>query len=267
MGIPPAAGAKLIPIFFITVACGIVSGFHSTQTAIISRSMNSEKEGRVTFYNMMIAEGFIAMVWAAAAMAVMNKGVAGSSTAATDMVGIVSLDMLGPIGGILAILGVIVLPITSGDTALRSLRLMISDYVKLDQKPQGNRLKISLPIFVVVAAILVWAKFSPDGFTALWRYFAWSNQTLAVFAFALISIYLIARGYKLAFLMSLLPGVWYAFITLTYIINAKIGFNVPMNVAYVAGAALSVGYGILVYWYGAKHKKDKASLEEAPIYE
>ena len=266
MGIHPVKGTNLIPIFFITVACGIVSGFHSTQTAIISRSMNHEKEGRTTFYNMMIAEGFIAMVWAAAAMAVMNKGVADSSTAATAMVGIVSRDMLGAIGGILAILGVIVLPVTSGDTALRSLRLMISDYIKLDQKPQANRLKISLPLFAIVAAILVWAKLSPGGFTILWRYFAWSNQTLAVFAFALISIYLMRKGYKFSYLVSLLPGMWYAFVTLTYIFSAKIGFNVPMTISYIIGFAVALVYGGLVCWYGMRQKGRKVPLEEAPVY-
>ena len=123
-----------IPVFFITVACGILSGFHSTQTAIISRTMKSEKQGRMTFYNMMILEGFIAMIWAAAAMGVYNLGLQEvNASLATGTVGIICRDLLGPVGGIIALLGVIVLPITSGDTALRSLRLSISDSLHIDQ--------------------------------------------------------------------------------------------------------------------------------------
>lgn len=265
MGIHPA-GAKLIPIFFITVACGIVSGFHSTQTAIISRSVTHERQGRTTFYNMMICEGFIAMVWAAIAMAVMNKGIADGSTAATAVVGIASRDALGNIGGILAILGVIVLPITSGDTALRSLRLMVAEHLKLDQQPQGNRLKISLPIFAVVAAVLVWAKFSPSGFTILWRYFAWSNQTIAIFAFAIITIYLLGKGHKVAWLMSMIPGMWYAFITFSYICNAQIGFNIPMPIAFVLGALFAAAFAVVVYMQGKKLFKNKMPLEANAVY-
>ena len=131
-----------IPVFFITVACGILSGFHSTQTAIISRTMKSEKQGRMTFYNMMILEGFIAMIWAAAAMGVYNLGLQEvNASLATGTVGIICRDLLGPVGGIIALLGVIVLPITSGDTALRSLRLSVSESLHIDQsskaKPPG----------------------------------------------------------------------------------------------------------------------------------
>ncbi|MFR1615838.1 MAG: carbon starvation CstA family protein, partial [Dysosmobacter welbionis] len=173
-----------IPVFFITVACGILSGFHSTQTAIISRTMKSEKQGRMTFYNMMILEGFIAMIWAAAAMGVYNLGLQEvNASLATGTVGIICRDLLGPVGGIIALLGVIVLPITSGDTALRSLRLSISDSLHIDQSSKPKRLGLSAIIFALVAVILVFAKSSPDGFNLLWRYFAWSNQTLSLFAF------------------------------------------------------------------------------------
>ena len=266
MGIHPVAGTRLIPIFFITVACGIVSGFHSTQTSIISRSVTHENQGRMTFFNMMIVEGFIAMVWAAGAMAVMNAGQADPTTAATAVVGIVSRDMLGAIGGTIAIVGVIVLPITSGDTALRGLRLILSEFLKIDQKPKLNRLKVSLPIFAVVAAIVTWAKFSPGGFTILWRYFAWSNQSIAVFAFAMISIYLLGKGYTTACLMSLIPGAWYAFITVSYICNATIGFNIPMNISYIIGVAFAVGYCYVVYRHGVGVSKNKALLEAVPVF-
>lgn len=264
MGIHPSA--NLIPIFFITVACGIISGFHSTQTAIIARSVTHEKQGRMTFYNMMIIEGFIAMCWAAAAMAVMNKGLADGSTAATAIVGIASKDMLGAVGGILAILGVIVLPITSGDTALRALRLMVAEAMKYDQKSTSNRLKLSIPIFAIVGAILVWAKMSPAGFTILWRYFAWSNQTIALFAFGIIAIYMIGRGKTGAGFMSLIPGMWYAFIIFSYICNASIGFNIPMTISYVLGVVFSLAYGYFVYKHGMKLRENKTPLEAAPVF-
>ncbi|MDR3254700.1 MAG: carbon starvation protein A [Synergistaceae bacterium] len=264
-GIYPVEGVNLIPVFFITVACGIVSGFHSTQTAIIARSMTSERQGRLTFYNMMALEGFIAMIWAAAAMGVMAAGLADAKTSPNDVVGIVARDMLGPVGGLLAIIGVIVLPVTSGDTALRSLRLMIADFIHLDQRPVKNRLSISMPIFVLVAGILIWAKLSPGGFTVLWRYFAWSNQTIAVFAFAIITIYLLGKGHKAAPFMSLLPGAWYAFITFSYICNAKIGLNLPMNVAYGLGVAFAVIYSILIYRQGLKLHAGKTPLESEAV--
>ena len=152
-----------IPIFFITVACGILSGFHSTQTAIISRTMKSEKEGRMTFYNMMVLEGFIAMVWAAGAMGVYNLGLQeANASLATATIGVVCKNILGPVGGIIALLGVIVLPITSGDTALRSLRLAISDSLHLDQSTNGKRLGLAGIIFALVAVILVFAKLNAN---------------------------------------------------------------------------------------------------------
>jgi len=266
-GIYPVEGTNLIPVFFITVACGIVSGFHSTQTAIVSRSMTSEKQGRLTFYNMMILEGFIAMVWAAAAMGAFAKGIADYSTPATAVVGIVARDMLGPIGGFIAILGVIVLPISSGDTALRALRLMVGEFLHIDQKPAKNRVMISSVIFALVVVILVWAKISPSGFTILWRYFAWSNQTIALFAFAIITIYFVGKGYKAAPFMSLLPGCWYAFITFSYICNAKIGFHIPMNISYILGVAFALLYAVVVWKRGQKVRDSKMPLEAAPVYQ
>ena len=165
-------GEHFIPIFFVTVACGIVSGFHSTQATLISRTMGNEHEGRMTFYNMMILEGFIAMVWAAAAMGAVNAGIATNDmlhNQATSVVGIVAKDMLGSVGGIIAIIGVIVLPITSGDTSLRSLRIMISDAFHIDTTKKRNNLILALMIFAVVAGILVYAKANTSGFNILWR--------------------------------------------------------------------------------------------------
>jgi carbon starvation protein CstA len=258
----------LIPIFFITVACGIVSGFHSSQTAIISRSMTNERQGRVTFYNMMVLEGFIAMIWAAASMGLMAKGGITPMDVVknpTPVIGLVCRDMLGSLGGLLAILGVIVLPITSGDTALRSLRLMIGEFLHIDQKPAKNRLAICVVLFSLVAGILYWAKSSPGGFTILWRYFAWSNQTLAVFAFAIITIYLVAKGHAIAPFMSLIPGAWYVFITMSYIANASIGFNLPADISMWIGVGLALLYSILTWRKGMSLREARTPLEAIPV--
>ena len=242
-----------IPIFFITVACGILSGFHSTQTAIVSRTVGSEKEGRNTFYNMMVLEGFIAMVWAAGAMGVYALGLQeGNPSLATDTIGIISRDLLGSVGGIIALLGVIVLPITSGDTALRALRLTVADSFHIDQSSGVKRMGLSAVIFALVAVILVFAKMSPSGFNTLWRYFAWSNQTLSLFAFAAISVWLFENKKGQWVWIPLIPAVFYAFVTFTYLCNAKIGFNLPWGVSYGAGAAFAVAYLVVVVMFARR---------------
>ncbi|HBI52103.1 MAG TPA: carbon starvation protein A [Ruminococcaceae bacterium] len=251
-----AYGDNFIPIFFVTVACGIVSGFHSTQATLISRTMADEREGRMTFYNMMVLEGFIAMVWAAAAMGAVNIGLATSDMLhdqATTVVGVVAKDMLGSIGGIIAIIGVIVLPITSGDTALRSLRIIISDALHIDHTKKRNSMIVALVIFLVVAAILVWAKADTSGFNVLWRYFSWANECTAVFAFATISIYMMQH--KMPYLMALIPGMFYMYIVTSYILNAKIGFNLPWTAAYIVSAVLTLGFAAAVVIYGKKKTK------------
>ena len=240
------------PTFFVTVACGILSGFHSTQTAIISRTIKSEKQGRMTFYNMMVLEGFIAMVWAAAAMGLFNLVEGAAAGGATGTVIAVCKDILGPVGGIIALAGIVVLPITSGDTALRGLRLTVADSLKIDQSTNGKRLGLSAIIFALVAAILVFAKLNANGFNILWRYFAWSNQTLSLFAFLAITVWMFENGKGKFAWIPLLPGGFYAFITMTYIFNAKIGFNVPWTGAYIIGAVLAAAYVIFAVVYGRK---------------
>ncbi len=254
------ATGHFIPIFFVTVACGILSGFHSTQTAIISRTMKSERQGRNTFYNMMILEGFIAMVWAAGAMGVYNLGLQEADPSlATQTVGIVCKNILGNVGGIIALLGVIVLPITSGDTALRALRLTVADSLHIKQDTNGKRLALSAIIFALVAGILVWAKFNKDGFNVLWRYFAWANQTLALFAFVAIAVWMFENGKSKWAWMPLIPGAFYAFVTITYIMNATIGFNLPWTAAYIVGAVCAAAYLVGIIIYGKK-RAEKVSL-------
>lgn len=251
---------RFFPTFFITVACGILSGFHSTQTSIISRTMKSEQSGRGTFYNMMIAEGFIAMIWAAAAMGVYNLGLqAADANLSTATVGVVCRDLLGSVGGIVALLGIIILPITSGDTALRGLRLAIADSLHIDQSTVKKRMTLSAVIFAVVAAILVFAKVNNNGFKILWRYFAWSNQTLALFAFMAITVWMFENGKKKFVWVPMIPGTFYAFATVTYIMNARIGFNIPWTGAYLIGGAAAAAYLILILWYGGKRAARKVN--------
>lgn len=259
---------NLVPLFFITVACGIVSGFHSTQACIIARSVNSEFEGRNTFYTMMILEGFIAMIWAAAAMVVYNNGVAEAGvTGAVAVVGLISKSFLGEIGGIIAILGVVVLAITSGDTALRSLRLMIADYFHIDQVSKTKRILLALAIFVPVAVILVYSKLDPNGFNILWRYFSFANEACAVFAFALISVYLF--GLRKPGIMTLIPGSFYMFVCSSYLLNAKIGFGLEWGVAYAVAGVLAVVYAGLVVRAGLVRRKrlENGGMAEAKAME
>ena len=252
LGVHPF-GEHFIPIFFVTVACGIVSGFHSTQATLVSRTIENEREGRTVFYDMMVLEGFIAMTWAAAAMGAVNLGISSNEElfkSATTVVGTVAKDMLGGVGGMIAIIGVILLPITSGDTSLRSLRVIICDAFNIDTKKRKNTLLTALCIFSVVAGILIYAKADSNGFNVLWRYFSWANETTAVFAFALITIYMMKN--KMPYIMALLPGMFYMYVVSSFIFSAKIGFGLPWTAAYIISAVLSVGYGATLIWYGKK---------------
>ena len=198
---------------------------------------------------MMVLEGFIAMVWAAAAMGVYNLGMQEvNASLATGTVGVVCRDILGNVGGIIALLGIIVLPITSGDTALRGLRLTIAESFHIDQSTNAKRLSLSAIIFALVACILVFAKMSPAGFNTLWRYFAWSNQTLSLFAFLAISVWMFENGKGKYVWIPLLPGAFYCFVTVTYIMNAKIGFHIPWPIAYTIGGCAAAAYVAAIIW-------------------
>ncbi|MCR5122418.1 MAG: carbon starvation protein A [Ruminococcus sp.] len=256
-------GDNFIPIFFVTVACGIVSGFHSTQATLISRTMSDEREGRMTFYNMMILEGFIAMVWAAAAMGAVNAGLVTNDMLhdkATAVVGVVAKDMLGNVGGIIAIIGVIVLPITSGDTSLRSLRIIISEALNIDTTKKSKKLAVAGVIFSAAAGILIFAKANTSGFNVLWRYFSWANECTAVFAFAVISVYMMKN--KMPYLMALFPGMFYMFIVSAYILNAQIGFRLPWSASYIGAGVLSFAYGTVLVVYGGAVRRERKETKE-----
>ena len=249
-------GDNFFPIFFVTVTCGIVSGFHSTQATLISRTVTDEREGRTTFYDMMIVEGFIAMVWAAAAMGALGLdkiGTGDMSSAPTGVVGIVSKDMLGQIGGVVAIIGVIVLPITSGDTALRSLRLMIGDALHIDQKNKKKALLLATVIFAVAAAVLIYAKVDEQGFSLLWRYFSWANETTAVFTFILAAVYM--KKYGMPHLMATLPGAFYLAVVICFILTARIGFRLPYMVGIIVSRVAAVLF--VIYMIVKKFRREE----------
>ena len=244
-------GEHFIPIFFITVACGITSGFHSTQATIIARSVTNEQNGRLIYYNTMIAEGFIAMSWAGAAMGAVNSSIATNENLfkqAAVVVGIIAQDMLGSIGGMVAVLGVIVLAITSGDTALRSLRLMVADALHIDNKKKSNILILALIIFTIVAGVLYFAKTDASGFAILWRYFSWANETIAVFAFAMIAVYMMKNN--LPYLMAIIPGTFYMYMVSTYILHAPIGFGLNYTLSYILAAVAAAAYAAAIIRFG-----------------
>ena len=244
-------GENFIPIFFITVACGITSGFHSTQATLIARSVTDETHGRLVYYNTMIAEGFIAMTWAGAAMGAVNSGIATNENLfkqAAVVVGIIAQDMLGSIGGMVAVLGVIVLAITSGDTALRSLRLMLADALHIDNKKRINTFILALIIFAIVAGVLYFAKTDASGFMMLWRYFSWGNETIAVFAFAMIAVYMIKNN--MPYLMAIIPGTFYMYMVSTYILHAPIGFGLSYMLSYILAAVCAAAYAVSIVKFG-----------------
>ena len=207
------------PFMFITVACGAISGFHATQSPMIAKCITSEKEGRKVFYGAMIAESVIALVWAAGGVAFYGTtqllGSALSDMGQSGVVYDISTGMLGTVGGILAVVGVVVCPITSGDTAFRSARLILAEWTKLDQKAIKNRLIITIPLLGMGALL------TQLDFNVLWRYFSWSNQTLAMVSLWVATSYLLKTNKnKLSSLLTALPASFMSAVSLTYILLA-----------------------------------------------
>lgn len=255
------AGLKDQPIFpclFITIACGAISGFHATQSPLMARCMKSEKLGRPIFYGSMITEGLVALVWAAVSSWFFFDGGAAAvgsdtSAAAPTVVTKVSENWLGLTGGILAILGVVAAPITSGDTAFRSARLIIADFVHLPQKAIGRRLTIAVPLFVASAFLLWYNIADANGFNTVWRYFGWSNQALAVFMLWTATAYFVKEKGGLWYLITLLPALFMTAVCVTFILVDKIGFRLPQSLAPWIGLGTFVIFTILFYlWKNSK---------------
>ena len=225
-------GQPIFPCLFITIACGAISGFHATQSPLMARCLKNEKMGRPIFYGAMITEGIVALIWAAVGSYFFYAGGAaevGSTTAAQApaVVTAVSKGWLGMLGGILAILGVVAAPITSGDTAFRSARLMIADALHLDQKSYSKRLYIAVPMFAL-SALLLWFNIADEnGFNTIWRYFGWANQTLACFSLWAVTAYLTGAKKGVSYLITLIPAAFMTSVCTTYICVDRIGFNLP----------------------------------------
>ena len=250
----PSFTDNIFPCLFITIACGAISGFHATQSPLMARCMKSEKMGRPIFYGSMITEGLVALVWATVAMWFFYDSptpgyeqlaaAKGFHTSAPMVVTTVCQDWLGMLGGVLAILGVVAAPITSGDTAFRSARLIVASALKLNQKPKMNRLYVCLPIFVVSIAMLAWQSSNPDGFNVIWQYFGWSNQTLSVFTLWAITVYLVRKNKP--YVITLLPALFMTGVCSTYLFISKQAFGLQEDLAYYLGILTVI---IAMVWF------------------
>lgn len=235
---PDAEKYPIFPMMFISIACGAISGFHATQSPMMARCMKNEKYARPVFYGAMVTEGIVALIWAAAAIAFAGsfEGVhdilSANNGSPAVLVNSISRDWLGVAGGVLAMLGVIAAPITSGDTALRSARLIAADFLKYDQSTIMKRLIISLPIFLLAFIVM------KIDFTILWRYFAWCNQTLAVFTLWALTVYLAREGK--AYIITLVPALFMSMVTVSYIFLAPEGFELDDNLSIIIGAAVTI---------------------------
>ncbi|API91611.1 hypothetical protein J32TS6_30390 [Virgibacillus pantothenticus] len=246
----------VIPILFFTITCGALSGFHATQSPIISRTTQKESQGRYIFYGMMIAEAIIAMIWAAAAMSLFDgqtlSGIIAEGTASAA-VNEIAITLLGAIAGTIAVLGAIVLPITSGDTAFRAARSIIADYLNIGQKKIFNRLAIAIPLFAISYIL------TKIDFNILWRYFSWANQATAVIALWIATMYLFVKGKN--YFVSMVPAIFMSYMVFVYILNAQIGFRLELNVSFIIGAILTVILTFLFFKKAQTNKTNKLKVD------
>ncbi len=242
----------IFPFLFVTISCGAISGFHATQSPLMARCITNEKQGRSVFFGAMVTEGIVALIWAAIGMSFysgpngLNEVMQSQGGNAAYVVNEISNSLLGKIGGIMALLGVVAAPITSGDTAFRSARLIVADVFKQNQKPLFNRFLISIPLFVI-AYLLTQLDFS-----IIWRYFAWTNQTLATIVLWTITAYLIKH--KRNYWISLIPAVFMTGVVVSYLLMAPEGFNLSNYFAYLGGLIATIG---AVLWFFLIKKKNR----------
>ena len=237
----------VFPMLFITIACGAVSGFHSTQSPLMARCIDNEKLGRRVFYGAMITEAIVAMIWATISMSffggirelntVMNE----QNGNAAWIVNEIANSLLGRFGAVLALLGVVAAPITSGDTAFRSARLIVADFLNLKQGPIKNRLYICIPLFAFGFFL------TQIDFSVIWRYFAWSNQTLATIVLWTITVFLVNN--KKNYWITLLPALFMTMVITSYLLIAPEGFNLPHGISYIVGLSITVLSAILFIFY------------------
>jgi carbon starvation protein CstA len=248
----------IFPMLFITIACGAISGFHSTQSPLMARCLTNEKQGRNIFYGSMIAEGIVALVWAAASMAFFGgvEGLAEAGGNAASIVNIISNSLLGKVGGALAVFGVVAAPITSGDTAFRSARLTIADALNLEQHSMKNRLLVAIPLFVIGFGL------SKIDFNIVWRYFGFTNQVIAAMVLWTATAYLVREGKN--FWITFIPSVFMTSVCIAFIMMAPIGFGLPVMMSKYSGIAIAIIIGLI--FLGVKDrvytKKDDEKKEE-----
>ena len=257
------------PFMMTTVACGAVSGFHATQSPMVAKCIKSEKEGRQIFYGAMVAEGIIALIWAAAAMAFFRVNEAdgwnalhvagGSSSTVME----ICKGVLGPVGTVLAIIGVVICPITSGDTALRSCRLIVGEIFKLNQKKIVNRIILTVPLFAAVIAISLWDFLDQENFNILWRWFAWSNQVLAAISLWVATgyLYMTAKSKWLS-LFTAIPALFMTSVVTTYILaepELALGRFIPYHIALIVGGVIALLFaGFYIFKLLTKKKEENS---------
>lgn len=250
------AEVPIFPMIFFTITCGALSGFHATQSPIIARTVQKESQGRYVFYGMMITEAVIAMIWAAAAMSMLD-GQTLSEFIATGtpsaVVNEVSLTLLGAVGGTIAVLGVVVLPITSGDTAFRAARTIIADYLRIDQQKLARRLMIALPLFGVSMLL------TQIDFNILWRYFSWANQATAAIALWIATMYLLVKGKN--YFVSLIPAIFISYMVFVYILNQKIGFGLNLDTSFIVGLVLTILLTVLFFIRAKNNKQEQIETD------
>jgi carbon starvation protein CstA len=253
----------IFPALFITIACGAISGFHATQSPLMARCVKSEKMGRPIFYGAMITEGMVALIWATVSMWFFYDAptpgyelIAGAEkgfyTSAPAVVNLVCNDWLGVVGAILAMLGVVAAPITSGDTAFRSARLIVAEWLKANQRPIAKRLMICVPMFALSIAMLVWQIENPDGFNTIWQYFGWSNQALSVFTLWTVTVYLVRN--KKCFWVTLIPALFMTTVCSTYAFVSKQMLGMSDIGYYLGLVCLVIACIWFVLWYRRENK-------------
>lgn len=244
----------IFPYLFITIACGAISGFHATQSPLMARCVKKESEMRRIFYGSMIAEGIIALIWAAAAIAFFGGTQGLSEVLANGGPGVVvneiSNSLLGKVGGVLALLGVVACPITSGDTAFRSARLVIADFINLKQEKTKNRFVIAIPLFAVGVLL------TQINFTVIWRYFSWSNQTLATIMLWAAASYLVKENKN--HWICTIPATFMTSVTTAYILQAKEGFKMAGGISNIIGITVAIILLILFIKKTISNKNNKS---------